>query len=218
MKNSGLHIAIILILMLATSCSKILIITYGIKEAKVVTDEQISLYAKEHGFDTLNIYSLSTDYKQFFTDTNSLITGTSQKICMTDNLKYRLSQPLQYLLFDKDGHLLVHSTNCHAGGFPNLKWNKDGAFEQFPPIPLSDVDSSFEFKTMLPYFTPVAAKPLSDSTDYTCVVFWNKFMGRQSTRLVKYVQRNLEIPARKNTAINVLLVNDDNYFAEGDMQ
>lgn len=217
MKNTGIYI-IFLISLSSMSCSKILIRTYGIKEANKAIDGQISAYAKKHRFDTLNIYSLSNNYRQVFTDTNSLITGTTQNICMTDNLKYRLSQPLQYLLFDKEGNLIAHSTNCHAGGFPNLNWNKNKAFEQFPPKSLSDVDSSLKLETILPYFTPIKANPPSESADYTCVVYWNMFMGRQSTRLIRYVQSNLQIPESRITTINVLLVNDDNYFAEADKQ
>ena len=104
-------------------------------------------------------------------------------------------QPLQALYFDRSGRLVSYHVNCYAGGFPNLKWNHDDAFSSFPPASVSPLDTLVSLQDLLPHVkTPAGETPTCQSSpvDYTVVVMWPVFMGRQSKRLIKTVKKNLE--------------------------
>lgn len=55
------------------------------------------------------------------------------------------------------------------------------------------VDSLVPFETQLKYLKPLSnSKAFSPKKfDYFVIVFWNRFMGRQSKRLVHFVQENV---------------------------
>jgi hypothetical protein len=52
-----------------------------------------------------------------------------------------------------------------------------------------------------------------DSTMFntTVVVFWTRFMGRQTKRFVETVQQNVNLS--KGKAVNVIYINNDNFFS-----
>lgn len=201
----------VLMIVSLTSCKGVLLGIYGIKKPKHQTDEQIIRYAKHHKLKKQNIYKLNADYEQFVYDNFSNYTDTS--------LQYKIKtkqflQPMQYMLFDNKGNLIVHSVNCDAGGFPNLKWNRDDAYAKFPPMPLSEVDSTFQLQQLSKHIDVIKTIGATDNADYTCVIFWNKFIGRQSRRLIRYALNNIEAERKKGTSITVLLVNNDNIYSE----
>ena len=120
-------------------------------------------------------------------------------------------QPLQALYFDRSGRLVSYHVNCYAGGFPNLKWNHDDAFSSFPPASVSPLDTLVSLQDLLPHVkTPAGETPTCQSSpvDYTVVVMWPVFMGRQSKRLIKTVKKNLET-APDMLRAELLLVNND---------
>lgn len=175
---------------------------YGIKEPEPISDQEIMTTAKKMDVATYDIYKLSNDY-QLYLDSSY---GDSS------DMKHRLIQPIQYLLFNSEGNLLVHSINCNAPGFPNLNWNTGGAFEVFPPKSLAEVDSSFSIEQLMPYFKPIEISHRRDGdAQYICVVFWNRFMGRQSRRLFEYI-----FTSGKEQDIRYYLVNNDGYFSSLD--
>jgi hypothetical protein len=46
----------------------------------------------------------------------------------------------------------------------------------------------------------------------TVVVFWTRFMGRQTKRFVETVQQNVNLS--KGKPVNVIYINNDNFFSE----
>lgn len=207
MRNS---IIAILVLLICSSCGKTAMKMYGFKKHKNLTDEQIVRYAKKHNFNNYNIYKTSDSYEPFIKELKPTDKDTADN---NKALRKALSQPLQYMLFDSTGKLIVHTINCYAGGFPNLQWNRDGAFEQFPPRPLVPFeDNGIYFQQIQPHVSALDTSTSSAKYDYTCIVFWDRFMGRQSNRLIKYALKNIEEERKKGTKINVLLVNNDNMY------
>lgn len=181
---------------------------YGIKEPHAVSEQEILSYANKHGFGSLDIYRLRPKYEKYlddkFPDTSINPSGS---VCAT-GMKKRLIQPIQYMLFDRWGKLMVHTVNCNAGGFPNLNWNTGGAFEIFPPQSLDVVDSTFSIDELYPFFDPIEiTRRRLGEAEYECVIFWNKFMGRQSRRLIEYAIENA-----KGHDVRFYLVNNDDLY------
>lgn len=135
-----------------------------------------------------------------------------------DKIKYREQiknhyQPLQALYYDQNGSLRSFQTNCYASGFPNLKWDKDGIMTTFPPKQQTPLDSLVPFETLHKYIRPLTstANISFENYDFIVVVFWSKFMGRQSKRLIHHVQDNIKLARDKR--IKIVYVNTDNMFA-----
>ncbi len=183
---------------------------YGFKKHKNLTDEQIVRYAKKHNFNNYNIYKTSDSYEPFIKELKPTAKDTADN---NKALRKALYPPLQYMLFGSTGKIIFLTINFYAGGFPNLQWNRDGAFEQFPPRPLVPFeDNGIYFQQIQPHVSALDTSTSSAKYDYTCVVFWDRFMGRQSNRLIKYALKNIEEERKKGTKINVLLVNNDNMY------
>jgi hypothetical protein len=64
---------------------------------------------------------------------------------------------------------------------------------------------------------PLNNAPFPDlrTYDYTVLVYWCRFMGRQSKRLVRVVQDNVRLGEGKK--IMVLYVNTDNFWVEAEL-
>ena len=50
-----------------------------------------------------------------------------------------------------------------------------------------------------------------ENYDYIVFVYWNRFMGRQSKRLIHFVQENYKLA--KDFNVKIIYVNTDNVFA-----
>jgi len=187
---------------LLSGCSKILSNIAGLNEKKAVDEKTILLLSKENNIPTEDSFQLDTLYFSFL----SVVYNASQR-----NNHY---QPLQALYYDKEGLLCVFIVNCYAGGFPNLKWNRNHALETFLPKQQAPVDSVLHLNLHLQFLKPMAgAKKISASyNDYTLVVYWSRFMGRQSTRFIKAIQKNSKLAQGKK--VRVVYVNNDNFFAK----
>lgn len=127
-------------------------------------------------------------------------------------------QPLQASYYDQSGQLKAFYINCYAGGFPNLHWNAEGGFRQFPPTPQAPADTIVSLTTYLRYLRQADGQPLPTppAADYTVVVQWSRFMGRQSRRFIKTVQQNAAL-AQPGQSVRLLFVNNDTqhlYLAE----
>ena len=125
----------------------------------------------------------------------------------------KYQQPLQAMYFDEEGKLVSFHNNCYAGGFPVLKWNKDGQFDKFIPVTTIPItDTALNLELLLLYIGP-SDKPVSlEKTKWTVVVFWCDFMLKQSKELIKTAKINLLLDNSHSTRI--LFVNTDNCFAE----
>jgi hypothetical protein len=84
----------------------------------------------------------------------------------------------------------------------------------FPPGQQTPVDTLIPLNKLLTLMHPLAGAQniKTDNAEYVVVVFWTKFMGRQSKRLIRYVQQNRQLAPGKK--IKIVYVNADNQFLE----
>ncbi len=125
----------------------------------------------------------------------------------------KYQQPLQAMYFDEEGKLVSFHNNCYAGGFPLLRWNKDGQFDKFIPtttIPVTDTALNLEL--LFRYLEPSDKPTPFEKSKWTVVVFWCDFMLKQSKELIKITKRNLLLD--NSHSARILFVNTDNCFVE----
>lgn len=190
-----------------TSCSKVISGLYGMKSPKEVDETTILKYGKKYKIPVKDSYRLDTAYSSF--------------LFSFDSAKYKSQiknhyQPLQALYYDHIGHLKSFQNNCYAGGFPNLKWNRDHIFSTFLPKQQAPVDSIVPLDAQLKFLIPLSKtdKLSPESYDYVVVVYWSKFMGRQSKRLLRIVQQNERLSGEQR--VRIVYVNNDNIFIQED--
>ncbi len=196
---------LLLTLTVFAGCSSTVSFFYGIKKPQFLDENQILYYAKKLNLPNEDIFQIDTAYFNFIVSTDSIKHKESHK---------NHYQPLQVLYYGQAGQLVSFHVNCYAGGFPNLKWNREGSFDIFPPKTQAPVDSILPLKKLLGFLKPLASsqKIHTEQYDYFVFVFWNRFMKRQSKRLIRTVQQNCRM--KKNKTIRTIYVNDDNLFAE----
>jgi hypothetical protein len=203
------HLSILIVITLTfsfglTSCSSIFTGLYGMKKTNTVDEKTIVQYAKKYNIPNADSYELDTTYFSY--------------LFSLDTTKYNSQiknhyQPLQVLYYDKSGQLTSFQVNCYAGGFPNLKWDRNEIMTTFPPKQQAPIDSILSIETQLKYLKPLSqtTKLLNDSYDYIVIVYWNRFMGRQSKRLIRFVQDNSILAI--GTKVKIIYANTDNIFA-----
>ena len=210
MRNKLLIVQIsTLILLGMTSCSSIFTGLYGMKKVGTVDEKTIIHYSKKYNIPLTDSYELDTAYITFLTSLD-----TSQ---YKQEIKNHY-QPLQVLYYDKTTQLQSFQVNCYAGGFPNLKWDRNEILATFPPQQQAPLDSIVPLETQMNYLNPLSktVKKSIDSYDYIVIVYWNRFMGRQSKRLIRFVQENYKLA--KDYKVKIIYVNTDNIFALTDIE
>ena len=187
-----------------TSCTSIFTGLYGMKKIKTVNEKTIVQYAKKYNIPAVDSYELDTAYFTY--------------LFSHDTTKYKSQiknhyQPLQALYYDNLGQLTSFQVNCYASGFPNLQWDKNEIMTTFPPKQQASVDSIVQLDTQMKYLKPLSqtVKLSNDSYDYIIIVYWNRFMGRQSKRLIRFVQDNSKLDTVRK--IKIIYANTDNIFA-----
>ncbi|MCL1867326.1 MAG: hypothetical protein FWF72_00015, partial [Paludibacter sp.] len=124
-------------------------------------------------------------------------------------------QPLQVMYFNKEGNMIAFYINCDAGGFPNINWNGNHNFDVFPPAGkhYTPLDTVVTFQKLENFLIPVKnyTPEYNQNADYYVCVFWSKLMGRQSKRLIKLIQQNVQL---SQEATKVIFVNTDNFFCK----
>jgi hypothetical protein len=198
-------IALFLFTSLACSSCSIILKTYGYKNPKQLTPSEIADYATAYKIPAENSFELDTAYYSRF------LKKQNQKRYYQQ--VYNHSQPLQALYFDNTGNLQRFYINCYAGGFPNLDWDHDGNFNSFPPKHQAPADSLVNFQALSPFLKPLPESKLKSekAADYTVVIIWNRMLGRQSKRLIRYVQQNATMANGRK--IEILYVNNDDLMA-----
>ena len=203
------HLSILILITLTfllglTSCSSIFTGLYGMKKTKTVDEKTIVRYTKIYNIPAVDSYELDTAYFSY--------------LFLLDTTKYKTQiknhyQPLQALYYDKSGRLTSFQVNCYAGGFPNLKWHRNEILTTFPPKQQAPIDSIVSLETQLKYLKLLSqtTKLINDSYDYIVIVYWNRFMGRQSKRLIRFVQDNSKLETGKK--VKIIYANTDNIFA-----
>lgn len=187
-----------------TSCSSIISGIYGIKKIKTVDKYSIHKYAQKFNIPIADCYELDSSYSSFL----SSLDTTRYK----DQIKNHF-QPLQVLYYNKMGQLQSFHINCYASGFPNLQWSLNAQFNNFPPKLQAPLDDILPLDTHLKYIINDSTKNdlKTDSLDFLVMVYWNKFMGRQSKRLIQFVQENKKTAVNKK--VKIIYINNDNLFA-----
>lgn len=199
MKRS-FRIGIFLIVSLvSSSCTSLFLGLYGMKTPKQLDNKQLQKEATRQGIPIESVFRIDTNYWAYL-----------EKYDSTFNVQVKNhSQPLQALYFDQNGQLFRFYVNCYAGGFPNLKWNRIGGFNQFPPLPQAPIDSLFQLNDVTAFILPLSNGEAKTSGDTTIVVFWNRMMGRQSKRFIKFVKENAQLSL---LPVQMLFVNTDDLF------
>ncbi len=133
-----------------------------------------------------------------------------------DKLKNNFKQPFQVRVFDSNGKIILFIVNCTVGGFPKLGWNRCGSFDVFPPDKkcFSNVDTTLSLSTDLKHYRNTDGSEIKpeffEKQDVTIIIYWAKFMGRHSKRLIRMINDYKE--KYKGKKIAVLFVNDDNLY------
>src|SRR6185312_5990397 len=114
-------ISFLAVMLCCSSCSML-----GLMHAKPLSDHKIEQYAKKYNIDRFNIYKLDT---AFGVHLRSL-----EDVQHDSETAYNLGQPLQYMLFDRNGKLLSYNVNIHMDhAHGNVDWNTGNCFNVFPP-------------------------------------------------------------------------------------
>lgn len=202
--NRYLNLSWIVLLPLLSSCGALFSAAYGIKTPKHLDDNAIKRYASQYNIPAEASYVLDTNYLHFITSHDTSLHQQS----INNHL-----QPLQALYYNRSGQLASFQVNCYTGGFPNLNWERNNAMAVFPPAMQAPLDSLVPLDKHINYLKPLAPSTQVQSTlyDYVVVVHWNRFMGRQSKRLIRLVQENSKRASQQS--VKVVYVNTDYLFA-----
>lgn len=177
---------------------------YGLHDTKALDKKEIVELSLKRKIPPADNFELDTMYLMFLNK--------------VDTFKYKNSerknhyQPLQALYYNKAGGLDAFIINCYSRGFPNLKWNRKGILDTFVPKKQAPLDSILPLFEHLKYMKPLpgAQRFNFGQDDYTVIVYWSYFMGRQSKRLNKAIQKNVQLA--KGKKVRVMYVNTDNFF------
>lgn len=189
------------VLLSLSGCAKL----YGLKQPKARSNQTIQEFAARYKIPSGESFILDTSYLTFARNID-----TTQKELIKNHL-----QPLQALYFDKSDRLVSYHINCYVGGgLMNLRWDRDGLFDTFPPEKQAPVDSLLNFKELLQFVRTFDNKAVDSSgyakADYNVVIFWSIFTGRQSKRFIRLIKSNRELA--KGKMVNFLFVNNDYLF------
>ena len=176
----------------------------GIKDVNKLSDSQIVKTSKSFKVDQNANYRLDTTYLSYILNLDTARFKAQRKNHI---------QPMQALYFDSSGKLRKFYINCYAGGFPNLKWNRNGNLETFLPKDQAPLDTILNLAKQLSYLRPVCKSTndtVTQNQDYYVFVYWSKFTKRHSKRLIRNIKQNVS----KSTIAKVktIYVNYDNVF------
>lgn len=161
------------------------------KASKEYTPTEIQKIAQGYNIENDELYILQNTYNEYF-DRIGIIYGYKSDICDTSQILKHHYQPLQVLFFDQTGKLVSFHNNCHTGGFPNLKWNRNSVFDSLPAKPLVPLDTLLNLNSLIDFLLAADGSNLDSqlfkNNEYTIAVFWTTFMGRQSKRLIRIIQ------------------------------
>jgi hypothetical protein len=200
----NIRLVYVSLLLSLASCTPLILKTMGMKKPHIPTDEEFYHFGQKWN---MSIYFQQTLLPSYIDELDKIDS-------VNPKLAKDLLQPIQAMYFDASGKLVSFHINCYAGGYLNLNWNKFGNFDLFPAKTNAPCESSVTLSWLLPYLKPVEFPCVKmKDLDYTVVVFWSRWTGRQSEHLVEYVQKNIKL-APKETRIQVMYVNTDEVFTK----
>jgi hypothetical protein len=199
------------VLISLTSCNSILCFIYGMKATKEYSPSEIQKIAGRYNIEPSGLFILQNSYNAYF-DSIGVLYGYNPNSCDTSQVLKHHYQPLQVLFFDRSGNLVAFHNNCYCGGFPNLRWNRNGTFDSIPARAVIPTDTLLELNTLAGFLKDLDGNGPDlqrfEKSDYTIAVFWTTFMGRQSKRLIRVI--NDKYSDDKN--ISILYINADSIF------
>jgi len=205
MPDSMKHLALILfVALLTSSCSKVMQLSYGIKQPKLLSSEKIISKQKRYGVDPSRSYVLNPDY---LLEEKKLL---NDPMCVISSLNDML-QPLQVRIFDPSDSMIGFQSNCHCGGFPNLRWDRYDVFSTVKASTTVNLtDTAFVFTEDAKNYSPLGHDEniTANATDYQVVIFWSAFMGRQSRRLIRIANRHF----KDESNVQITYVNTDVWY------
>lgn len=177
---------------------------YGAKQPKGINNTTIAKYSYKYDIPLADSYVLDSNYLDFLFSHDTSVYKAQIK---------NHYQPLQALYYNKNKQLESFHINCYTGGFPNFDWNRDSTLNVFPPKQQAPLDSLVSFNNQLKYLTklPDSKKITNEEFDYYVIVYWNRFMGRQSKRLIHFIQENCKLANDKK--VKIIYANTDNLYA-----
>lgn len=197
-------ILFLLLVVMMSSCQTIMMRLYGVRHYKTVDEKLIVKQARKYNIPESSMYYVDSAYFGYFKGLDSVHKQVS---------KDRM-QPLQACYYDASGKLVSFQINCYAGGFPNLKWNRNGIFNTFVPKQQAPLDTLLNLQQHTDYLRTINEKTKisEEHFDYVIFVHWTVLLGRQSKRFIRYVQRNAALA--KNSNIDIRYVNMEMMWAE----
>lgn len=199
------------------SCSPIFGV-YGIRNPKVLTDKSILRQAKRLNMPLEDVYVLDTNYFDYLFGLDSTVNyaiESPENQYYPNTFKTQVKnhyQPLQAIYLDSNDVMVSFHVNCFAGGFPNLHWLHEGERMSFPPPFRAPLDSLLSINLLQSFMHPLHDNQHenSEKVDFTIIVIWNKFMGRQNRRFINFIQASLALA--EGQSIRVYYVNADGAF------
>ncbi len=176
----------------------------GIKDAHKLSDVQIVKVSKKFKIDQSSNFRLDTTYFSYII---GLDTG-----CFKAQRKNHI-QPLQALYFNQKSELKKFYINCYAGGFPNIKSNRNRNLETFLPKDQAPTDTVLNLAKQINFLQPVSVitVPIKiENYGFYVFVYWNKCTRRHSKKLLHRIKQN--VAKAKNLKVKLIYVNYDNVF------
>jgi hypothetical protein len=211
----GLVLSLLIVLFVMTGCSSVLTCIWGFRSFDSnYSNEQITKTAFSWGIQKDELYFLQNEYIEYI-DSVASKNGFSLNSCDTAAYFQKFknhSQPLQIMFFDKEGKLVAFLTNCYCGGFPNFKWNRNHSLDTLPARQVTPLDTLISFNKLITLIHNIdnqAPDPCKFiNKEYSIVVFWATYFGRQSKRLIKEVEKKYGGFKYDNKA-EILYINSD---------
>jgi hypothetical protein len=203
--NLGKYIILGLSMAILSSCSPIFNSIYGFKNLKPLNEEEIIAQSKKFNIPLENTFLLDSTY--------TLLLKSFDSTSFEQTIKNHY-QPLQIIYFNDSLQMVSFYANCYAGGFPNLNWNRTNGFSTFPPKTLAPTDTLFKAQDLIQYISRVGSTQklnLNGEYDFVILVYWNRFLGRQSKRMINEVHKNLQLSQGKK--LKLIYINNDNFFS-----
>jgi hypothetical protein len=181
------------------------------KATKEYSPSEIQKIAGRYNIEPSGLFILQNSYNAYF-DSIGVLYGYNPNSCDTSQLLKHHYQPLQVLFFDRSGKVVAFHNNCYCGGFPNLRWNRNGTFDSIPARAVIPPDTLLKFSTLKGFLISADVNNtdinIKEDVDYQIAVFWTTFMGRQSKRLIRIIQDKYS----DKTNVDILYIDADCIF------
>lgn len=200
---------LLIIFQLFSSCNYFLAKTiYGINRPHSIDSEKLAVSYLHSEFDLIQNYSCLGFYRNRFYDSLLNIQIDSQYLFTS------FIQPLSAMYFDNRGYLKSILINCYATPKGrNLSWNDSNRLCQFPPKSHTHKYNKLKFDLIAGSIIPITGSVFeSNEFDYTVVINWGFFMNRQAKIFLKGIKENISVGYRESIKIQVILINNDNFF------